>query len=454
MNARPASPPETEASIEARLTGAIVPNREFRRLRARQPDARPGIQAAIDACGAAGGGRVVLDGGDHPCRGPLVLRSGVELHLHDACVVTFEPRPEYYLPPVRCRWAGTDCYNYSPFLYANGQSDIAITGRGRFEGCGEAWWPWRRDTRDRAEPILELRRMGEQGVPVERRIFGRPGVLRPPMFSPHFCRNVTVDGPTFRNSPFWTFCPTYCENVVVRNVLLIGEGCNTDGATADSCTDVLFEHVRVRVADDGFVLKSGYNRDGRRMGRPCRNVIMRGNEVLRAHTLLAIGSETAAGVENVFVRDCFASSGEVLWGVHLKSCPGRGGVVSNVDIRRIRFRTIAQNLLRINLRYAQNGPIGEAELPGVENVLLEDVECEGTGKSPLFIVGNEGRPVGRVELRRIFVGRSAAQSVIAHARDLHLEDVRIAPPPEVAALADRDFDVEEVPPGGRWVPAS
>ena len=44
------------------------------------------IQAAIDACGEGGGGRVTLEAGRYLC-GRIDLRSGVELHLERDAVL-------------------------------------------------------------------------------------------------------------------------------------------------------------------------------------------------------------------------------------------------------------------------------------------------------------------------------------------------------------------------------
>ena len=39
---------------------------------------------------------------------------------------------------------GTECYNYSPLIYAKDCTDIAVTGKGVFEGNGAAWWHWKK----------------------------------------------------------------------------------------------------------------------------------------------------------------------------------------------------------------------------------------------------------------------------------------------------------------------
>ncbi len=90
-------------------------------------DSSRAFRAAIDACHAAGGGRVVVPRGRF-LTGPIVLRSKVELHLADGAVIAFSRDPRAYLPVVLTRWEGVELMNYSPFIYAFEQTDIAITG--------------------------------------------------------------------------------------------------------------------------------------------------------------------------------------------------------------------------------------------------------------------------------------------------------------------------------------
>ena len=68
--------------------------------------------------------------------------------------------------------------NYSPFIYALDQENIAITGGGTLDGqaSGEHWWPWAGKTRLRRKPGDPNQRkarealmdMAERGVPVDR----------------------------------------------------------------------------------------------------------------------------------------------------------------------------------------------------------------------------------------------------------------------------------------------
>ena len=91
----------------------------------------------------AGGGAVVVPKGRF-VTGAVHLDSNVNLHLEDGAVLAFRPRPKDYLPVVFTRFEGTECMNYSPFIYAFEKTNIAVTGSGTLDGqAGPGhWWPW------------------------------------------------------------------------------------------------------------------------------------------------------------------------------------------------------------------------------------------------------------------------------------------------------------------------
>ena len=61
------------------------------------------------------------------------------VHLAGGAVLHFTSDRRAYLPCVPINYEGIRCYNYSPMVYANGETDIALTGEGRLEGGGPDW---------------------------------------------------------------------------------------------------------------------------------------------------------------------------------------------------------------------------------------------------------------------------------------------------------------------------
>jgi polygalacturonase len=62
--------------------------------------------------------------------GAIHLKSNVNLHVSAGATIKFSKNPGDYLPVVFTRWEGTELMNYSPFIYAFEQTNIAITGEG------------------------------------------------------------------------------------------------------------------------------------------------------------------------------------------------------------------------------------------------------------------------------------------------------------------------------------
>lgn len=177
-------------------------------------DCTAAIRSAISACHAAGGGRVVVPKGVF-LTGAVHLQSGVNLHLADDAVLRFSRDPRQYLPLVFTRFEGVELMNYSPFIYAFEQRDIAVTGSGTLDGqaSDEHWWPWKGRDKNASAPNQAAARealieMASRGVPVAERVFGEGRCLRPNFVQPYRCHNVLVEGVAIVNSPMWRSTPS------------------------------------------------------------------------------------------------------------------------------------------------------------------------------------------------------------------------------------------------------
>jgi polygalacturonase len=238
------------------------------------------IAKAIEACAAAGGGRVRVPPGRWPT-GAIRLRSRVELHLAKGATLVFSTDPARY-PIVATRWEGVELMNYSPLIFADGEHDVAITGHGVLDGQGPAWWSWSSGPQFGWRPGMPNQRkaretlfdMAERGVPVAERVFGEGSYLRPMMVQFQNCANVLVEGVTLRDSPCWTLHPVLCRNVTIRDVTVIGHGPNTDGCDPESVDGMVIERCTFDCGDDCIAIKSGRNADGRRLAKPTRNILI------------------------------------------------------------------------------------------------------------------------------------------------------------------------------------
>ena len=373
---------------------------------------------AIAACADAGGGRVLVPAGRW-LTGPIHLRSNIDLHLAEGAEVVFSDEFADYLPVVLVRVGGIELYNYSPLVYARDCRNVAITGPGRLNGNAKAWWPWKtKETREIFE--LELKK-----VPVEKRIFGTPeAAIRPNFVVLWNCENVLLEGFTIGSGPNWTIHPVYCRNVIIRRVHVETDGPNNDGIDPDSCRDVLIEHCVFDTGDDCVVLKSGYNEDGWRVGRPTENVVMRWCSSKRGHGGLVIGSEMSGDVRNVYVHDCdFEGTDRA---IRIKSRRGRGGVVENVHAENLRVKNLKYEVAILNMDYsADRNQLKNEAPPRFRNITIRNVT--GTGAPvALRVEGLDDAPIENFVLERLDIA-SKAGIVANHVRGLTVRDSVLKP---------------------------
>ena len=292
--------------ILARIRPPVFPNRDFPIARygakpGGKDDATDAIRQAIAACNRSGGGRVVVPEGTF-LTGPVVLRSNVNLHLVRGATLLFHQDPARYLPLVRTRFEGVELLNYSPFIYADAQENIAVTGEGTLDGNADEqhWWPWR----TRSDSRKALYEMGQKDIPVEQRIFGDGHGLRPCFFQPCHSKNVLIDGLTIVRSPMWEIHTGRCSNVTVRGVDRGRARPQQRRLRSGFLPRRADRELRFDTGDDCIAIKSGRNADGRRVATPSENIVIRGCEMKDGHGGVTIGQRDVGGVRNVFVENC------------------------------------------------------------------------------------------------------------------------------------------------------
>lgn len=363
-------------------------------------DCHPGITAAIKACSDAGGGRVLIPAGNWYCAGPIVLRSNVHVHLAANAQVWFSANPADYARHgeypcgengnlVISRWQGNDCLNYSPMVYAYGQSNIALTGEDwtsilhgqggtPFETGQGCWWDWKGRKSTGGDPLRTevavnprnaesigtlapalsaaqrkliegddprwrsdsrfLPALSEAGVPVAKRVFGVGHFLRPCMIELIGCSNVLLEGYQLNSAPFWLHHPVNSRNVHIRKVNMESLGPNSDGFDPEACDGVLVDSCTFNTGDDCIAIKSGKNLDTR-FG-PTRNVVIQHCVMNSGHGAVTLGSEMAGGIEHVYAQDLEFKN--IHWktdplntAIRMKTNMNRGGFLRHFYVRRV-----------------------------------------------------------------------------------------------------------------------
>jgi polygalacturonase len=384
------------AGIIARIKAPTFPDRDFDITKYGaagdgKKDCTDAIRKAIAACAAAGGGRVVVPPGIF-FTGAIHLESNVNLHVSEGSTLLFSRDPKQYMPVVYTRWEGTECMNFSPFIYAFEKTNIAVTGAGTLDGQADSehWWPWKKGPINQDSDRNALMAAGDKNVPVKDRVFGEGHYLRPYFLQPYRCANVLIDGVLIKNSPMWEINPVLCTNVTVRNVRIDTHGPNNDGCDPESCTDMLVENCTFSTGDDCIAIKSGRNVDGRRINVPTANLIIRNCDMKDGHGGVSIGSEASGGVRNVFVENCRMSSPNLERALRIKTNSYRGGAIENIYFQHVTVGQVAESVIEIDFFYeeGQGGPFK----PIVGNVVVSNVTCQKS-KHGIYLRGYKDAPI-------------------------------------------------------------
>ena len=386
------------------------------------------INNAIKQLSESGGGKVIVPHGKW-LTGPVVLKNNINLYLEDGAELLFSQDFSDYLPAVLTNWEGSEVYSYSPFIYAFNQENIAVTGKGILNGQGKPWWEHRIYPGFGNKKLIE---MNDNEVPVkERRFDSTDNYLPPVFFGPLHCKNILLEGVTFRYGAFWTVNPSFCDNIIVRDIYIItngdyGDAPNGDGINPNSCSNVLIEYNTLDTGDDCITIKSGRDKDGRRIGTPCKNILIRHNKGLQGHGGIVIGSEMSGGVENVYAHDCRFNGTDRI--IRIKTDRGRGAYVKNCWFKDIYADTIQREAIRINMLYSGGNRLPAEEInsgtPSIENINYENINCEFAKRNAIQIIGLPEMAVKNVTFSDIHIDSNLGIE-ISDANDISLKKIKV-----------------------------
>jgi len=436
VSAKDADPFSAVPAILARIKPPRFPDRhlsitQFGAVGDGKTDATAAIAAAIAACHDAGGGRVVIPPGNY-ATGPIHLKSNINLHVAKGATLMFSRDPAAYLPLVYTRWEGVECLNYSSQIYADRVENVALTGGGTLDGQADCthWWPWKGRTNcgwkdgdvNQFAGRARLFDMGAKDTPLDERRFGDGYYLRPNMVQICRSKNILVEGLTMINSPMFEVNPVLCTNVTVRGIKIKSHGPNNDGCDPDSCSDVLIENCEFDTGDDCLAIKAGRNRDGRRVGVPSENIVIRNCVMKEGHGGLTIGSEMSGGVRNVFIENCKLSSPNLNQAIRLKSNAMRGGIIEHVYIRNIDIGEVGGAVIQIDLTYEEgaDGP----ERPIIRDIHISRVHVRKS-KFALQLRGLEESPVQDIHINDCVFDRIEQEDIVEHVNDLRRTNLKV-----------------------------
>ncbi|HUJ09520.1 MAG TPA: glycoside hydrolase family 28 protein [Verrucomicrobiae bacterium] len=412
-------------------------------------NAADAIRSAIQAAHAVGGGTVYFPPGTY-VTGPLELVNNLTLFIDAGATLRF---PATKLPFTKGRQQGIECLTPVPLIGGHDLQNVTITGRGLLTTDNKEWMKLMpRTRRSGINP-------GSANGPNWERLLQELEIQTPapdefyqkaaPELRPSFVRtmdstNVLIEGVHFVGSSMWTIHLLYTDNAVVRNVVIeTYPGVHTDGIAVDSSRNVRISDCYIDTGDDGIVIKSGKDADGRRVNKPTENVSISNCTVHHAHGAVTLGSEIAGGIRNL-VADNITCDGTQM-GVRIKSRRGRGGFVENVRFNNWTMQNVGQ-AINVTSYYIMEGetrtgpqPVSE-KTPVFRNIAISAMTVEGA-RVAINVEGLPEMPIKGLRISDVIASAKVGMKA-SNTEALELHNVRVKADRGPAFLAQDSKELE------------
>lgn len=350
------------------------------------------INRAIDSCVANGGGRVVLPAGTYLC-GSIRMKSNVELHISAGATILAAPGSMKAYDEAE-PWEGPayqdggHTYFHNSLIWAVGQKNVSITGRGMIDGKGLT----KKDTEKAGNLQGGSIGTGDKAIALKE------------------CRNVLIRDITIFRGGHFAIIMTGCDLGTVDNVTI---DTNRDGFDIDCCKYLTVSNCKINTpSDDALVLKSSYA-----LKRPvlCEHIAVT-NCVITGYkmgTLLdgtyvpekvnwvcgrfKLGTESNGGYRNIALSNCtfMYSSGLAFEEVDQ-------GLMENVVVSNITMSHVHHYPIYITTGCRNRGPkermtVSTGADIQISNVIADDVDS----LAGIIVTGMPDQPLRNIALNNI-----------------------------------------------------
>lgn len=359
------------------------------------------LQAAILSCPK--NSRVLVPKGIYKFTN-LFLKSNMILELEEGAVLSaftdktklpvlpgrvesYDERSEYLL----ASWEGNPLDSFASLITGIEVENVLICGKGTIDGCADFdnWWNTEKRKKDPA---------------------------RPKMLFLNNCKNVTLQGVTITNSPAWNLHPFFSKSIRFYDITILSpsKSHNTDGIDPESCDDVEIVGVYFSVGDDCIAIKSGKIYMGKTYKTPSKNFIIRHSYMKKGHGAVTIGSEIAAGVDNIKVMNCKFE--ETDRGLRIKTRRGRGedSVLQNIYFKDIEMDHVQTPFVVNSFYYCDPDgktnyvsckdalPVDE-RTPSIKNLKFKNIVCKNCHVAAAYFYGLPEKKIESITMENIKV---------------------------------------------------
>jgi polygalacturonase len=233
---------------------------------------------------------------------------------------------------------------------------------------------------------------------------------------------VLIEGVTLRRAPFWHIHPVLCTNVTVRGIDMQSHGPNTDGCNPESTRLMLIENCLFDTGDDCIAVDSGRNAEGRRIGVPAADIVVRNCRMKEGHGGLVIGSVISGGARNIFFEKCDLGSPNLFSAIRFKNNAMRGGLLEHFHYRDISVSEVNKAAIECDFNYEEgaNGPYK----PVLRNISIARLTVGGAPRVA-DLQGLPGAPISNIRIADSRFDGVTAPSIINHVEGLALSNVRV-----------------------------
>ncbi len=350
------------------------------------------LQAAIDACTAAGGGTVLVAGGKY-VTGTFYLKSNVCLRVEAGAVILGSPAIADYTTDTDRTMYNGEPYMNRCLIFVKDAANVSFEGLGTIDGQGKSF----PEAGDRQR--------------------NRPKLIRFLNSTRLRMRDITLQAPAA-----WTTEWRYCSDIAVDGITITARAnSNGDGLDFDGCTKVRVSNSTFDTSDDSICLQTSLT------DKPCQDITVMNCSFTSRWAGMRIGLLSRGDFENVAVTNCtfreHQDSG-------LKIQMNEGAEMKNMVFSNLVMKNVPRPVF---LTFCQKNAWVDAgrELPPMKrvsnmqfsNILVDCSEITGApAKTCGFqITGMPDHPVENVsfsDIRAVFPGGGTADDAKSVLKEL------------------------------------
>jgi len=338
------------------------------------------LQKAIDACSAAGGGRVVVPTGNYKI-GTIILKSNVHMHLEQGATLYGSTDLKDYLPMKTDYVSLRTQTETIQLIFADKATNVVIDGFGTIDGRGRSF---------------------------KKLSWNDEGITRPHLLRFIQSSDITLRDITLKNSGCWMQHYLACDRVKIDGIKVFNRNnYNNDALDLDGCHEVVVSNMFADSDDDAITLKST-------SPRLCENIRIADCVVSSHCNAIKLGTETNGGFRNINISGIVVKPSydqkEKFFGQWIGSSAISleivdGGVLENVNVSDITIEgTESPIFVRLANRargYKEGVPV--TKVGKINGIHLSNIQIRNAGSMGCSITGIPGHEVENVWLNNITI---------------------------------------------------